>query len=45
MQSNGILKLVQKVKFILVFHNIDLQNLAKFGHWEGQQFEFENLDD
>jgi hypothetical protein len=31
MQSNGILKLVQKVTLLLVFQTIDHQNLANFG--------------
>jgi hypothetical protein len=45
LQSSGILKLVQKVKFLLVFQTINLQNLANFEQWEGHQFEFQSLDD
>jgi hypothetical protein len=39
MQSSGILKLIQKVKSLLMFHPIDLENLANFRHREGHQFE------
>jgi hypothetical protein len=43
LQSFGILKLVQKAKWLLVSPAIDLQNLAKFGHQEGHQSEFQIL--
>jgi hypothetical protein len=39
----GILNFIQKVKLLLVFQDIDLQNLANFGHREGHQFELQNL--
>jgi hypothetical protein len=40
LQSGGILKLVKNVKLLLVFQNVDLNNLVNFGHWEGHQFKF-----
>jgi hypothetical protein len=43
LQSFGISELIQKVMFLLVSQAIDLQNLAKFGHQEGHQFEYQRL--
>jgi hypothetical protein len=45
MQSIRILKLVQKVIFLLVFQSMYLQNLENFGQIDGHQFEFQNLGD
>jgi hypothetical protein len=43
LQSFGILNLIQKVKFLLVFQSVDLQNLVKFWHQEGHQFEYQSV--
>jgi hypothetical protein len=43
MQSYGILKLIQKAKFLPMFQTIDLQNLSNIGHWEGHQIELQIL--
>jgi hypothetical protein len=42
MQSFGILNLIQKVKFLPVFQSVNLQNLAKCGHEDGHQFEYQS---
>jgi hypothetical protein len=31
------------VKLLLMLQSIDLQNLAKFGHQEGNQFEYQSV--
>jgi hypothetical protein len=36
---------VQKVKFLLMFHTVKLQNLENFEHQEGHQLEFQILAD
>jgi hypothetical protein len=43
MQSFGILNLIQKVKFLLMFEIVGLQTLANFGHQEGHQIELQLL--
>jgi hypothetical protein len=42
MQSCGILKLLQKVNFLLIFQTTDLQILVNFRHRKGHRFEFQS---